>query len=63
MANKGTPHARLIFALVLAAMGIGCTPTAMPLPMLAAGYSSPQASASAATTQRGDKMATRPSAR
>jgi hypothetical protein len=45
MANKKTPQARLAIALVLAAMGVACTPTAMPLPMLAAGHGPAHASA------------------
>jgi hypothetical protein len=67
MANTRTPHARLAFVIVLAvvaAMGVGCAPTAaMPLPMLASGYSSAQASASHAHAPVAHGTAARPSAR
>jgi hypothetical protein len=45
------PYARLAFVFVLAATGVGCaSTTAMPLPMLAAGYSPAHASPAHATT-------------
>jgi hypothetical protein len=44
MANIKAPQARLAFALVLAAMCVACTPTALPLPMLAAGHGPAHAS-------------------
>jgi hypothetical protein len=38
MANTKAPHARLVVVLVLAAMGVACSPTTLPLPMLSAGH-------------------------
>jgi hypothetical protein len=43
MANTKAPHARLAIALVLAALGVACSPTALPLPMLSAGHGPAQA--------------------
>lgn len=59
MANTRTRHA-LVF--VLAAMGSGCAPRLMPLPMLAAWYSPTQASASHAAAPTVERTATGPSA-
>ena len=57
MANTRMPHAGLAF--VLAAMGIGCAPTTMPLPMHAAGYGHAQAFASHTAAPGGERTATR----
>ena len=56
MANTRMPHALCV--LVLAAMGIGCGPTTMPLPMHAAGYRPAQASANDAAAPGGERTAT-----
>jgi hypothetical protein len=50
MANGKAPHTQLAFALVLAATGVACTRTALPLPMLCAGPSPTHASADHAVT-------------
>lgn len=63
MANTRTLHVRLAIALVLAAMGLACRPTAMPLPMLGAGYGPAHASANGATTPGGEGAATLASTR
>jgi hypothetical protein len=58
MANTKAPHARFAIALVLAAMGVACAPTALPMPMIAAGYGPAHASANHAT--QGGEAAARP---
>jgi hypothetical protein len=63
MANNKARLARLTCALVLAAMGVACAPTALPLPMLAAGHRPAHASADHAITPGGESAAASASAR